>query len=420
MDAIRTAQVLHDCEKELARHYAKEYPSDCPPIPCIPVDRYTSQEMWDLERQHIWRASWLCAGHVDELPNNGSYKLWREAKMPVVLVRGKDSKIRAFFNSCKHRGGPLVTEAAGKVSVLACKFHCWTYDLTGKLTHVPDKHEFAQLDISVIGLNELRCELWGNFIFVNPNPNAEPLMDCLGPVAKDFTDFKMDTRRVYHTTYYDIPSNWKLAVESNIEAYHVPRVHPNTVNQIIDHRGVSTYLYPKGHSLMVLPRKTGEAAKAANLLTLDRDSQSSVDPEHEISNHAVRNYFVFPNLLISAAEFQFPILLYWPLDIRTTRWQVLFTAPPGYDDPQSAECQMEIQGFDVALKEDIASLCAVQESYEQQLISEARISCAERRITHFQEAIDRAVGVERLPDTCRMGHAVEGLVVDPYGAAQAL
>lgn len=405
-----TEALLTDCANERDRYRAKTYPAGFPRIPPIPTARYTSEEMWALEQQQLWTKTWLCAGHVDELPEPGSYKLWRDSGPAVLLVRGKDGAIRGFFNTCMHRGGPLVHDECGKVAALSCRFHRWTYDLAGQLASVPDQHEFKDLDKATIHLRQVRCELWGNFIFINRDLDAEPLLKFLGPIVEEFRDLKMETRKIYKTVTYDLQSNWKIAVASNVESYHLPPVHPQTVHQMIDYTSLTNYLYINGHSQQIIPRKGLVGQNDASVF--DR-GDASTDPEHELTRNTVRNYFIFPNMLISAAEFQFPIVVYWPVDVRTTRWLVMYTAPEGRDDPESPECSELVKMLDVILQEDIANLVWMQDSYDRGLIDKVQISYAERRISHFEEEIDRRIGTQRIPARLRMDRVLEKYVMEP-------
>ena len=98
------------------------YPEGFPPLPEIPGGRYISDEFYDLEMEHYWKKSWLCAIRADEIPDPGCYKLFKRLHIPVVITRGKDQQIRAFYNTCRHRGAPLVEED-GKRQLLTCRYH---------------------------------------------------------------------------------------------------------------------------------------------------------------------------------------------------------------------------------------------------------------------------------------------------------
>ena len=131
-------------------------PPDGVPVPLIPVERYRDRAMWDLERDHVFRRTWLFAGHVSELAEPGAYRTFERSGAPIVIVRGNDNEIRAFYNSCRHRGAPVVREACGTARRLICQYHSWSYDLEGTLRAVPDARNFVGLDTDALGLVPVR------------------------------------------------------------------------------------------------------------------------------------------------------------------------------------------------------------------------------------------------------------------------
>ena len=110
----------------------------------LPLARYTDPEFFALEREHLWKKVWTIAGHTSELPAAGSYKTIDVVGAPIVVVRGEDGEVRAFFNSCRHRGAPVVREPCGTERRLRCQFHSWSYDLKGQLVAVPDQRDFVR------------------------------------------------------------------------------------------------------------------------------------------------------------------------------------------------------------------------------------------------------------------------------------
>ena len=127
MESKVVEKLLDGIENESTR---KGPPDGFPQLPDIPGGRYSDPEFQRLEREYLWKKARLYAAHRDELPEAGSYKLWRRNGSPILLLRDQDDKVRAFYNVCRHRGGPLVTDDAGTVpGGLVCGFHGWTYDL---------------------------------------------------------------------------------------------------------------------------------------------------------------------------------------------------------------------------------------------------------------------------------------------------
>ena len=118
MDEETTEYLKDQINSEFRRFKERGQPPEAyKGLPDIPAGRYIDEEFFALERAHIWSKSWLLAGHADEVPEVGSYKLWESSGTPVLIVRGRDNQIRAFYNTCTHRGGPLVRQESGQEKV---------------------------------------------------------------------------------------------------------------------------------------------------------------------------------------------------------------------------------------------------------------------------------------------------------------
>jgi phenylpropionate dioxygenase-like ring-hydroxylating dioxygenase large terminal subunit len=153
---------------ELADGLVREAaPPDAVEIPPIPVERYVSEDVYELEQRHVWGRAWLFAGHESELAEPGAFTLFTKTTAPLVIVRGHDGVIRAFYNSCRHRGAPVVRETCGTAKRLTCLYHSWSYDTQGRLRAIPDARNFVDADEDELGLVRVRCESWEGFLFVS-------------------------------------------------------------------------------------------------------------------------------------------------------------------------------------------------------------------------------------------------------------
>ena len=157
-------EILNEIDYEFDR---KTPPAWFPDLPRIPAARYLDEDFFQLELQAI-RRCWVIIGTVHEFPEAGSYKVvdrWNAAA--VVIVRGEDDKIRAFYNVCQHRGGPVASGECGVEQRLQCAVHSWTYGLDGRLVGVPGRRDFHEnLDRDKVALRGVRCETWRGFVFV--------------------------------------------------------------------------------------------------------------------------------------------------------------------------------------------------------------------------------------------------------------
>ncbi|MGI5460365.1 aromatic ring-hydroxylating oxygenase subunit alpha [Streptomyces sp. CA-249302] len=193
-----------------------------------------SPEHYELERDAIFRRTWLNVGRVEQLPKRGSYftKELDAAGASVIVVRGMDDEIRVFHNVCRHRGNKLVwndfprEETGGVCRQFTCKYHAWRYDLEGKLTFVQQEQEFFDLDKSQYGLKGVQTEVWEGFIFVNLDPeNTTPLREFLGEFAKGIEGYPFHKMTQAHKYRAEIGSNWKLFIDAFAEFYHAPILH---------------------------------------------------------------------------------------------------------------------------------------------------------------------------------------------------
>lgn len=189
---------------------------------------------YELEREAIFKRTWLNVGRVEQLPKRGSYftKELDAAGTSVVVVRGMDDEVRAFHNVCRHRGNKLVwndfprEETSGVCRQFTCKYHAWRYDLEGKLSFVQQEQEFFDLDKSLYGLKGVRTEVWEGFVFVNLDPgNTTPLREFLGEFAKGIEGYPFHKMTQAHRYRAEIGANWKLFIDAFAEFYHAPILH---------------------------------------------------------------------------------------------------------------------------------------------------------------------------------------------------
>ena len=193
-----------------------------------------SPEFYELEREAIFKRSWLNVGRVEQLARTGSYftKELRAAKTSVIVVRDRDGNVRAFHNICRHRGNKLVwndfpqEETSGVCRQFVCKYHGWRYDIDGSCAFVQQEEEFFDLDKADYGLVPVHCEVWAGFIFVNVARKPEQsLREFLGPMitALEHYPFDLQTERWYYRA--EVGSNWKLYMDAFQEFYHAPVLH---------------------------------------------------------------------------------------------------------------------------------------------------------------------------------------------------
>ena len=191
----------------------------------------TSEEVFASERSAIFERCWLYLGHTSEVRSGGDFVRRTVAGQPLFFVRGKDDRIRAFFNTCPHRGATICRQDAGNAKMFQCFYHAWTFALDGELTGMPDAAAYGDgFDRAEVGLREVpRCEAYRGFIFVSFDEHAVPLTEYLAG-ARDVLDVIVDAADgaaeiIGGAHEYGIEANWKLLVENSIDGYHALPVH---------------------------------------------------------------------------------------------------------------------------------------------------------------------------------------------------
>jgi phenylpropionate dioxygenase-like ring-hydroxylating dioxygenase large terminal subunit len=402
MDQCFVDRVYEGCEYEKSRTGP---PDGFPSLPPIPAGRYTDPDFQALEKQFLWRKSWLYACHADQIPDRGSYLLWDKTQSPIVIVRTAHDRVRAFYNVCRHRGGPLVQETSGKVGGrLTCAYHGWSYDLQGQLQGLRDRRDFTDLNPDCLHLIPVRCERLGRWVFINEDPEAPALLESLGPVARQWQQF--DPERIRHVESYgfDVDCNVKIMLEAFFEVYHLKSIHRETADRFLDYRATRIILWPQGHSLMVTPNRRPDWEDPGTIGMPEFPNVSELPVRTNVS------YNVFPNLVTPVAATGMPFLCFWPIDIRTMRIDCHWFAPDRGESERHPLWDRRIRNFNRILEEDFDLVPHLQRAMESPGFIGTRLSYQERRIFHWHEELDRRIGTERIPEDLRVSPCLSGLI----------
>lgn len=191
----------------------------------IPTRWYTNPAVHTAEIEGIWKRKWQFACRVDHLAEKGDTFVYKVAGLSFVLVRVSKDEIKAYWNSCLHRGVPL-RQCAGRVDRLQCPFHGFTWGLDGKSQLIPHDEEFPHIDKENFSLPEVNVAIWQDFVFINPDLDAEPLETYLGALDGQFQRFPYTNRELAIHVTKVFPANWKVVQEAFMESYHVLTTHP--------------------------------------------------------------------------------------------------------------------------------------------------------------------------------------------------
>jgi choline monooxygenase len=197
----------------------------------LPASVYFGEAILEVEKQKIFNRTWQLVGRLEQLPEIGSFFTTEVAGEPLVVVRGKDEKIRGFFNVCRHRAGP-VAKAAGCRQTLQCAYHGWTYALDGSLLGTPYFEGVENFNKNDYGLAPIRVEMWEQFIFVNLDSTSPSLTEYLANLPERTRPFNIANMKFVERRDYVLDCNWKVYVDNFLEGYHLPMVHPGLMQEL--------------------------------------------------------------------------------------------------------------------------------------------------------------------------------------------
>jgi phenylpropionate dioxygenase-like ring-hydroxylating dioxygenase large terminal subunit len=253
----------------------------------LPYRWYSDAEVLGLERRRLFARSWQYAGRADQVAEPGDSFTCRAGDVPIVVVRDGEGVLRAHVNVCRHRGAEVVSGAARRTT-LQCHYHAWTYDLDGGLRAAPRSDGERGFDRSALGLLPARVELWGPFVFVNADADADapPLAETLGAIPRllGAGGVDVDALAFHSRAEYGLDANWKVAVENYLECYHCPVAHPG-FSDVLD-------VAPEAYRLESNPTFASHYAPIR-----ERRRDTGYDTDGEVSEGQF--HLVWPNLKIN-------------------------------------------------------------------------------------------------------------------------
>jgi len=193
----------------------------------LPASCYSDPAVAQGERELIFTRTWQYVGHAALVEQRASFFSSRVGHVPIVVVRDRDDKLRGFVNVCRHRGH-LVASGSGCRETLQCPYHAWTYGLDGSLRRAPRSEREPGFDPEAFSLLPVSVDVWGPFVFANVDPGAPALADSLAGVRElvESSGLDLDTLGFRERVEWEMPANWKNAIENYLECYHCPVAHP--------------------------------------------------------------------------------------------------------------------------------------------------------------------------------------------------
>ena len=211
----------------------------------LSANLYYDTDIFEAERQQIFARSWQFVGHQTQLTSAGDYFTCDTAGENIIVIRGHDEQLRAFYNVCRHRGHVLL-ERAGHVDKIVCPYHAWRYENTGRFSAGAQVDSYPDFDAGCFNLKQVRLEIFHGLIFVNLDRNAQNLNQLANHASQEIAAYLPDLAQCVfaHRTEHLINANWKIVIENFSECYHCPTVHKSFTQGVVDPK---TYrIVPKG------------------------------------------------------------------------------------------------------------------------------------------------------------------------------
>jgi choline monooxygenase len=253
----------------------------------IPSPWYFDKSIADLENSAVFGKTWQVVGRAEQVQSAGQYLTSEIAGEPLVVVRGEDSQLRAFYNVCRHHAAAVVTEPQGCAKQFRCPYHGWTYGIDGALKGMVEFDGVCDFDRAKNGLVPVRVGIWENFVFVNLDPKADSLLDFLGSVSPIVAPLEIAKKlRFFDRRLYTLQCNWKVYVDNYLDGgYHVPHAH----------KGLSSVIEYTKYTIENFER----ACLQSSPLSSDAGSEAGV-----ASTRQGRAFYlwIYPNFMLNAYE----------------------------------------------------------------------------------------------------------------------
>src|SRR5258707_11824465 len=334
----------------------------------LPAHYYFDPSFAEPEKENIFARTWQIVGHTDRLPNPGSFFTAELAGEPLLITRNAAGEIKGFYNVCKHRAGPPA-EGCGERKVFRCGYHGWTYSLDGALLNAPECEGVANFRREEFGLMPVRVEVWAGLIFVNLDPQAQPLLQSLGQLPMRAARFELDKMKLYERREYEMACNWKTYIDTYLEGYHLPSVHPG-LNRELDYSSYTTELF-SNYSLQASPIRGPENEAS----TQRRYSQAKGDDTAEY-------FWVFPNWMLNCYPDNVSVNIVLPVSAERSIAIFEWYFPPETLKTQASEQTVR---FSDEIQMEDARICeVVQKNLRSRSYSRGRYSVKqEKGVHHF-------------------------------------
>jgi carnitine monooxygenase subunit len=349
----------------------------------VPSHYYSDHAIYEREKQNIFYKSWNFGCHVSQVAEPGAFTTCMVVDQNIVIMRGHDGTLRAFYNVCAHRAHELVT-GCGKTNIITCPYHAWTYHTDGKLRSAIGQKRVDKFESEEFALKQVRLEELAGFVFVNLDADAAPLATQIGSLVGDIESYCsiVPKLKFSHRLTYDIKANWKNVVDNFLECYHCSVAHPAFVD-LVDIKNYHTKTYGIYSSHISPPGRA--------------DNKAYQVPEGQEGNFAA--WWLWPNVTFNVfpGPSNISTLHIMPTGPETTREHFDFYFLD--NTPSEAEAQAIKYVDEVLQPEDIGLVESVQrglhsKGYHQGrfMVDRERSYNSEHGLHHFHSLVLKSLG----------------------------
>jgi choline monooxygenase len=271
----------------------------------IPGSWYTDARVAARERRTVFSRTWQMVGRADQVEHPGQYLTAEVGGEPIVVVRGGDGVVRAFFNVCRHHAAAVMTEPCGRVERLQCPYHGWTYGLDGQLKSTPELDGICNFDRARNGLVPVHVAAWEKLVFVHLDPDPPPIETFLGEMVEQVASLGIASLHFAGRREWTLQCNWKVFVDNYLDGgYHVPYLH----------RGLNSVLSFKDYTIETFGRFCLQSSPVAQ-----RGGERATA---DVRKGRAQYFWLYPNLMLNCYDGYLDTNLVIPLGI--DRMKVIF------------------------------------------------------------------------------------------------
>jgi Rieske 2Fe-2S family protein len=367
----------------------------------LPTPFYVDPAHHADELRAIFYRHWLYVGRAETVEKPLAWRTFEIGDQSVILVRDEAGTLRAFHNTCRHRGSRLVDPGAGTLSAkcITCRYHAWTYGLDGSLLRVFSQRPAEDFDKADYPLYEVALKEWRGFLFVNLAGDAAfPFEDAIRRNWSLLENWPFETMRIGHVETIRIACNWKLFWENNSECLHCPGVHPELCERVpIFARGLLGQRDDpdwRAHADSDDPKYRGGLREGAVTLSLDGKAHGATFPDlSEAERRNGQNFLsVLPGLMLIANLDYARVHRIRPLDVAMTEVEMSWLFPPETLADGSVDIMNNVAIGKLVLEQD-ARVCEINQAGLSSLRHEAGVLLPEEHLVkRFQDWVKTELG----------------------------